>query len=142
MSKENKYRIISKDGQYLIEKKFLFWWVLASIKCGYTLGHFGGNSSSDLMIHRCYFSFNSLSTAKEFMDKYLINPYKERYYGEMLIRIPWQSTRNEVYVCTSDVTEYYAKTPCYRSSSSLERLKSHYTPAPKFRKEVVYPNKK
>jgi len=127
-----KYRIIkleTKDGagetnvNYRIQKKFLFFWINATIRYGYTLEKFHGGSS-DLMISKAIFNFSTLDEANLFLGKYFISPFKEIYKGNKIIRVALEAKWTDMYVNLSDVTDYYAGKRTYDYSFDLERLKS------------------
>ena len=112
----------SVNTKYLIQRKFLWWWINARIKYGYTLGKFHGGSS-DIMIQKAIFNFNSIDEANVFLDKYLVNQFAENYKGSRIIRVVNEYNWKEMFVNTSNLTEYYASTPCYEYSYSIEELK-------------------
>lgn len=109
-------------AKFVIQKKVLFWWADASIKCGYRLGHMD-STPSGLMLDKCYFEFASYGEALVFLDKFLVNPVDEYHKGNRIINVVERHTWNELFVNISYVTEYYARTPCYCTSRTLEGIK-------------------
>lgn len=130
---KNKFRIVQKvttngvdevvDTVYCVQRRFLFWWFDAGIKSAYTLPSGGGHSNIMVSSRKGYFSFRSFNRAELFMDKYFINRVHIKYKGSLIKNYPYESDFKEVFVNKSNVISYYAKTPCFEASYSLESLK-------------------
>lgn len=125
-----KYRIIKKEKKYgdgntynvfYIQKKYLCFWIKVRIRMGYRLSRYNG-VLSDLMLERCYVKFQKEQDVNDALDKYMLNPIKERYKGNRLIRVMSQ-TCESYYVNKSNLTGFYANKACYEYALSLEELK-------------------
>ena len=122
-----KYRIVKKEvtngiGEitstiYLIQFKLLWFWVNATIRCGYTLC-----DKNIICIDKRVVEFDSYNMAKEAMNKYLINPFKEYYNGCKIINA-YIGNGVELFVNKSYVKEVVTGTYYYECSLSLDHLK-------------------
>jgi hypothetical protein len=87
-----KLRIIKKEtattegkvfmSRFLIQEKILWWWVDARIPCA-TVKSYGALIEYEGAI----FYFSTLEDAKSALDKYFINPFKDVYKGNKIIRV-------------------------------------------------------
>lgn len=129
----NKYRIIkvettnslyeTADVCYYIQKKFLWWWIAATIKYAYKLpmlhdGTFG------VAIEKGLFAYDSIDEAKIILYKYLVNPFVENYKGNIIIGVvDINDLKSECFVNTSKIIERQNNIPCYEYCYTLEGLK-------------------
>jgi len=134
-----KFRIIKREttkgtgeseNQFLIQKKFLFWWFNYKFKIHYStyrykVGDFRipfNNIPNEMArITKRVFSFNSEVKAKRFLNK-IKKPFYEKYKGNRIGIVFDENTLEDVYV------NWSYSGPCisgygYEFSKSLYRLK-------------------
>ena len=106
-----EYRIVKKwnengrDEKYheyfVIQKKLLFWWRNASIKC-ITHSTDWNNCVVKTYSTRVKFHNSSKEKAEKFLDKYILNPEVFLYKGKAIRKFYNIHSRKDVYINTSD----------------------------------------
>jgi hypothetical protein len=118
---------------YIIQRKFLFFWIPATVKYGYTSRKFSG-SYSNMMIKKEYCIFDSIDIANSLLRT---REFNEKYKGNNIEMIYCEEQKKEVFVNKSNVMELHADTPCYEYSYSLDELKSRINRREKPKKNTI-----
>lgn len=126
----SKYRLIKKEAvnnlgemecEFIIQKKFLWWWVTANLLC-----HYNTYNYRAMLITRRY-TFSSEKMAKAIFEK-LTSPLLFRYKGNTIQRVFVDHTLEDVYINWSNYTIWRKRDgndACYEYSYSLDELKTN-----------------
>jgi len=123
------------DSFFHIEKKVLWWWVMASIPYGYTLP-LRNESQSDLMIRWTCIKFRDIKQAEKVLQSKLLEGVQENYKGNKIVLV-LSDNADILFVNKSNRTDWYADHPCYEYSRSLSHLKAQIDSRIKVYKQSV-----